>query len=75
MEDIEKKFFTKKEAAEILGFHPRTIERYLLAGKLKGARLGKLWKISMDDINEFYEAAKKETAKDIQDKKKDIQDK
>lgn len=65
-----KKFYTKKEAAEVLGVHPKTVERYLLAGKLKGARLGKSWKISEDDIQAFYDAVKKETEKTIKDKKK-----
>lgn len=67
---MEKKYYTKKETAEILGVNPKTVERYLLAGKLKGARLGKGWKISEDDIDAFYEAAKKETTKAIKDKAK-----
>jgi excisionase family DNA binding protein len=66
----EKKYYTKKETAEILGVNPKTIERYLLAGKLKGARLGKAWKISEDDIQAFYEAVKKETAKRIKERSK-----
>jgi excisionase family DNA binding protein len=68
---MEKMFYTKKEAAEVLGVHPRTIERWLLAGKLKGARLGKSWKISNDDIQAFYDAVKKETAKAIKERNKD----
>ena len=70
---VDKKFYTKKEVAEILGLNPRTVERYLLSGKLKGARLGKAWKISDDDIQAFYDAIKKETAKVIKERnKKDI---
>jgi excisionase family DNA binding protein len=67
---MEKKFYTKKETAEILGVHPKTVERYLLAGKLKGARLGKSWKISADDIQLFYDTVKKETEKAIKDKER-----
>ena len=66
----DKLFFTKKEAAEVLGVHPRTVERYLLAGKIKGAKLGKSWKISDDDIKAFYEVAKKETAKTLKERAK-----
>ena len=69
MADI-KKYYTKKEAAEVLGVHPKTVERYLLSGKLKGARLGKAWKISEDDIQAFYEAVKKETAKALKERNK-----
>ncbi len=70
----EKKYYTKKETAEILGVNPKTVERYLLAGKLKGARLGKGWKISDDDIQAFYDAVKKETAKSIKERNKNAQD-
>jgi len=66
----EMKFYTKKEAAEVLGVNPRTIERYLLSGKLKGARFGKAWKISEDDIQAFYDAVKKETAEAIKERNK-----
>ena len=66
----EKMYYTKKEAAEVLGVCAKTVERYLLAGKLKGARLGKGWKISEDDIHAFYEVAKKETGKVIKERSK-----
>jgi len=59
---MEKKYFSKKETAAILGVCSKTIERYLLSGKLQGARLGKSWKISEEDISTFYENAKQETA-------------
>jgi len=61
----EKKYYTRAETAVILGVHPRTVQRWLLSGKLKGARLGKAWKVSEDDITAFYEAIKKETAEAI----------
>ena len=40
----QMKYHTKDEVAEILGLSPKTIERYLLSGKLAGARFGKIWK-------------------------------
>ncbi|MDR3046768.1 MAG: helix-turn-helix domain-containing protein [Bacteroidales bacterium] len=66
----EKKFYTKKEAAEVLGVCSKTIERYLLSGHLKGARLGKAWMISEDDIQAFYDAAKEETARNLEERNK-----
>ena len=68
---MDKKYYTKKEAAAILGVHSKTIERYLLSGKLQGARFGKAWKISEDDIQAFYNAVKKETANKIKAKAKE----
>ena len=60
---MEKRFYTKKETAELLGFNPKTIERYLLSGRLAGAKIGKAWRISANDINNFYDGAKEVTAK------------
>lgn len=69
---MERKFHTKQETASILGLHVKTIERYLLSGKLKGAKLGKKWKISDDDIHAFYNEIKEETEKLIRKKNEKI---
>jgi excisionase family DNA binding protein len=69
---LEKKYYTKNEVAEILGLSAKTVERYLLAGKLKAARLGKVWKVSEDDIHAFYEAVKVETAKLLRLRNKEV---
>jgi len=66
---MDIKFYTKKEAAEIFGIHPKTVERYLLSGKLKGARMGKSWMISSEDIKLFYDTIREETEKIIKDRK------
>jgi len=65
-----QKYHTKKETAEILGVCPKTVERYLLTGRLKGARLEKAWKISDDDIQAFYETVKRETSRAIKGRMK-----
>ena len=56
------KYYSKAEVAEVLGVHERTIARYLHSGKLKGARMGKAWRISESDIKAFYEEMKTETS-------------
>ena len=61
----EGQLYTKDEAAEILGVHPRTVYRWLMAGKLEGARLAKAWRISAEDIKAFYDRAKNETVAHI----------
>ena len=63
------KYYSKKEAAAVLGLNPKTIERYLLTGKMKGAKMGSTWRISEDDINSFYEIMKQETAEQINSQK------
>jgi len=66
-----EKYYSKAEAAKVLGVHERTIARYLHAGKLKGARMGKTWKISESDIKSFYEELKIETSEELRKKSKE----
>ena len=66
---MSEKYLTKKEAAEILGVSERTIARYLHDGKLKGALIGKLWRITESDIKDFYEETKAETVKAMKNTK------
>ena len=59
------KFYTKQEVADILSVHPRTVEKYLLSGKMKGVKLGTMWRISEEDFMAFYIAVKQETINSI----------
>lgn len=48
------KFYTVKEAAEILRFSPLTIYRWLKKGKIKGIRLGGgQYRIKKKEIDQF----------------------
>ena len=53
------KFLTREEVATYLRVHPRTIERWLMSGSLKGYKLGKgktsLWRISENEVSKFLE--------------------
>ena len=53
------KFLTREEVATYLRVHPRTVERWLKSGSLKGYKLGKektsLWRIPEDEVNKFLE--------------------
>jgi excisionase family DNA binding protein len=48
-----QKFLTKVEAAKAIGVCSKTLERYLMEGRLKGARLKKGWCISESNLEEF----------------------
>jgi two-component system response regulator VicR len=56
------KFLTREEVAKYLRVHPRTIERWLKSGTLKGYKLGtgktSLWRISEDELKKFLEKNK-----------------
>ncbi len=51
------KFLTRNEVAVALRVHPKTVERWLKNGFLKGFKLGKgktsLWRIPEEAIAEF----------------------
>jgi excisionase family DNA binding protein len=55
-------FYTRSEAAKYFKVHPRTIERWLRNGSIKGYKLGKgktsPWRISKDEIDGFLEKNK-----------------
>ena len=59
------KYITVKDAAEILNIHPRTVTRFLITGKLKGAKVGRSWRLDEQDVKEFFEELKAETARAI----------
>jgi excisionase family DNA binding protein len=56
-------FKTRKEVAEMFRVDPRTVERWLKSGKLKGYKLGKgqtaPWRIDMAEIKKFLEKNKR----------------
>lgn len=47
------KVYTPKEVAEILQITERTVQRYLKEGTLKGVKVGKLWRVTEQALNEF----------------------
>lgn len=63
---MSNKYITINDAAEILGIHPRTVTRFIVAGKLKGAKVGRTWRLDEKDVHEFFEGLKAETAKAIE---------
>jgi excisionase family DNA binding protein len=55
-------FYTNDEVAKKLRVHPRTVDRWLKKGLLKGYKLGDaktaLWRISKTEFNKFLEKHK-----------------
>ena len=55
-------FLTNDEVAKNLRVHPRTVDRWLKRGMLKGYKLGKsktaLWRISKSEFKKFLEKHK-----------------
>lgn len=71
-----EKYFTTEQVANILQVHPFTILKFIKSGKLKGIKLGRVYRIKESDVQEFLESRmtgkktneKKEDKKEIKDK-------
>lgn len=50
-----EKFLTTEQVANILQVHPFTILKFLKEGKLKGVKLGRVYRIKESDVHEFLE--------------------
>ena len=49
----ELEFLTPKEVAGILRVSPRTVQRWVKEGRLRAVRVGKLWRIPREALEEF----------------------
>ena len=49
------KLLTPEKAAELLSVSPKTLRDWLRQGKLKGVKVGKLWRIWEKDLKDFIE--------------------
>jgi excisionase family DNA binding protein len=49
------KYLTTEQVAEILQVHPFTILKFIKSGKIKGIKLGRLYRINENDVKEFLE--------------------
>lgn len=50
-----EQFLTTEQVANILQVHPFTILKFLKEGKLKGIKLGRVYRIKESDVHEFLE--------------------
>ncbi|MBA4336962.1 DNA-binding protein [bacterium] len=52
---IPDKLLTSEQVSKILQVHPFTVLKYLKAGKLKGIKLGRVWRIRESNVERFLE--------------------
>ncbi len=52
---MEEKILTTEQVASILQVHPFTILKFIKEGKLKGIKLGRVYRIKESDVREFIE--------------------
>ena len=52
---LDEKFYTTEQVANILQVHPFTILKFIKQGKLKGIKLGRVYRIQESDVQKFLE--------------------
>ena len=55
---MNKQFYTTKEISEMLGVHTRTVQRWIIAGKLTAIKVGKEYRIEATALKALLEANK-----------------
>lgn len=57
------RLLSPEEVAERLTVTPRTVRDWLRAGKLRGTKAGRLWRVSEEAVCEFLEAGEARAVK------------
>lgn len=52
---MEERIYTTEQIAKMLQVHPFTVLKFIREGKLKGIKLGRVYRIKESDLNEFIE--------------------
>ena len=70
---MTEKLLTSEQVSQILQIHPFTVLKYIKEGKLKGIKLGRVWRIRESDVEIFLEerfmaspSDKKDTSQETQ---------
>ena len=53
-----EKLLTPEDAAKALLLKPETIREWLRSGKLKGVKMGRLWRVRESDLETFVQEIK-----------------
>jgi len=56
------KYYSPEEIAEHFNLKPGTVRKWIREGKLKAVKLGHLWRVREDDLKNFINQDKKESA-------------
>jgi excisionase family DNA binding protein len=51
-----EKLLSPEEVAEILGVSPKMVRDWLRAGRIKGIKLGRIWRVRESDLEAFIKS-------------------
>mgnify|MGYP005639098313 CR=1 FL=1 len=55
-QELQEKFLTLEEVAEWLIVPPSTVRNWIVAGKLRGFKVGKHWRVRVKDVKAFLDS-------------------
>jgi excisionase family DNA binding protein len=55
-----EKLLTPEDAAKVLLVKPETVREWLRSGKLKGVKVGRLWRVRESDLEAFLKEGERE---------------
>jgi excisionase family DNA binding protein len=55
MPESQERLLSPNNVAERLNISPLTVRRWLKAGKMKGVRVGRLWRVRESDLEAFLQ--------------------
>jgi len=64
---MEEKYYTIYEVADILGLHHKTIRGFISDGKLNAIKIGKQWRITKADLDNFMGKENLSKSEEVQD--------
>ena len=50
---MNKEYYTVQQIAQLLDLHEKTIQRYIREGKIKAQKVGKSWRVTKENLDEF----------------------
>ena len=62
---MEDHFYSVERIAQMLGIHPKTIQRYIREGKLRATKIGKSWRVTGHDLSKFTQENSGATAENV----------
>src|SRR6056297_521017 len=57
---MNKEYYTVQQIAQLLDLHEKTIQRYIREGKIKAQKMGKSWRVTKENLDEFTGIAEDE---------------
>ena len=57
-----KEYYTVQQVAAIVGLHEKTVQRYIREGRIKALKIGKSWRVTKKDLDDFTLMSKEQTA-------------